>query len=143
MINKFNIRVYGIWLKKHKILLSHENIDGFQMVKFPGGGLEFGEGIKDGLRREFREELRIDIHILRHIHTTDSFIRSAFKTNEQVIAVHYLVDSLNEIENYEVVQPTGVGKENSHRFKWHDITPQLEHKLTFEMDREAFRKLNR
>ncbi len=37
MVNKFNIRVYGIWLKGDKILMSNENIEGFKMLKLPGG----------------------------------------------------------------------------------------------------------
>ena len=40
-MSKFNVRVYGIWIKSDKILLSHENIDGYAMTKFPGGGLEY------------------------------------------------------------------------------------------------------
>ena len=60
-MNKFNVRVYGIWIKNEKILLSHENIDGFEMIKFPGGGLEYGEGALDCLKREFKEELDVEI----------------------------------------------------------------------------------
>ena len=37
MVSKFNIRVYGIWLKGDKILMSNENIEGFKMLKLPGG----------------------------------------------------------------------------------------------------------
>ena len=92
-MNKFNVRVYGIWIKSDKILLSHENIDGYAMTKFPGGGLEFGEGALDCLKREFMEELGVKISQAKLVHVSEKYIPSAFKKNEQVIAVHYLVDS--------------------------------------------------
>jgi 8-oxo-dGTP diphosphatase len=44
-IQKFNIRVYGILINEHKqVLVTDEYIKGHEITKFPGGGLEFGEG---------------------------------------------------------------------------------------------------
>ena len=41
----FNLRVYGILLGENKqVLVSDEFIRGSYYTKFPGGGLEFGEG---------------------------------------------------------------------------------------------------
>ena len=102
-MNKFNVRVYGIWIKNEKILLSHENIDGFEMIKFPGGGLEYGEGALDCLKREFKEELDVEISHSKLIHVSEKYIQSAFKENEQVIAIHYLVDSAEKIKNYKII----------------------------------------
>ena len=61
MDKRFNIRVYGIWIQDHKILVNEELIRGKKIIKFPGGGLQWGEGIKDCLQREWKEELNIDI----------------------------------------------------------------------------------
>ena len=83
MVNKFNIRVYGIWLKGDKILMSNENIEGFKMLKLPGGGLEYGEDPIDCVLREFKEELDVTIRLDRLLHTTTNFIQSAFKKDEQ------------------------------------------------------------
>jgi ADP-ribose pyrophosphatase YjhB (NUDIX family) len=83
MANKFNVRVYGIWLKDNKILMSNENIEGFKMLKLPGGGLEYGEGPIDCVLREFKEELDVTIRLDRLLHTTTNFIQSAFKKDEQ------------------------------------------------------------
>jgi len=140
-MNKFNVRVYGIWIKSDKILLSHENIDGYAMTKFPGGGLEFGEGALDCLKREFMEELGVKICQSKLVHVSEKYIPSAFKRNEQVIAVHYLVDSDDSILNYENIQDTAVGKSNMLSFKWHKLDPSLIDDFSFEMDKEAFVKI--
>ena len=142
-MGKFNIRVYGLWIKNQKVLISHENIDGFKMTKFPGGGLEFGEGVVDCLKREFREELGVELVELSLLHVSNRFIKSSFKNNEQVVAVHYLVKSNQEISNYNIVHPTGVGKLNSIQFVWSDINKELHDSLTFEMDKEALDSFNK
>ena len=140
-MSKFNIRVYGIWIKSDKILLSHENIDGYAMTKFPGGGLEFGEGSLDCLKREFMEELNVKITRFRLIHVSEKYIPSVFEKNEQVIAVHYLIESDDSIKNYETVQNTAVGRSNRIHFKWHKLSPFLIDDFSFEMDKEAFLKI--
>ena len=141
MIDKFNIRVYGIWIQDNKILISNENIDGFRMVKLPGGGLEFGEGPIDCLKREFSEELNVAIRVKHQVFTTDRFIQSAFKRNEQVLALHYLVESDELIESYKTIQKTRVGSSNVHQFVWQDLNHRLLNELTFEMDRIALEGL--
>ena len=53
-MKSFNIRVYGILLNdRNEVLVSDECRNGYSFTKFPGGGLEFGEGLVDGLKREF------------------------------------------------------------------------------------------
>jgi len=44
----------------------------------------------DGLKREFLEECNADVEIVRHLYTTDFFVKSAFN-DSQVISVYYLV----------------------------------------------------
>src|SRR5690606_1203521 len=73
-------------------LISDEREYGMEFTKFPGGGLEFGEGLIDGLKREFVEECGLHVDVIRHIHTTDRFFKSAFN-DSQVISVYYLVRS--------------------------------------------------
>lgn len=94
-MKRFNIRVYGIWINnEQEILLSDERIEDFYFTKFPGGGLEFGEGIKDCLIREWKEELDIDIEVGEHIYTTDFFQQSAFDKNAQIISIYYFVNPI-------------------------------------------------
>ncbi len=75
----FNVRVYGILINEQKqVLVSDEFIRGSYYTKFPGGGLEFGEGTRDCLKREFMEEMNLKVEIGEHIYTTDFFQLSAF-----------------------------------------------------------------
>lgn len=87
----FTIRVYGLLLHNGHVLVSDEIIRGKCITKFPGGGLEFGEGLKDCLAREIREEIGIVANDLKHFYTTDFFQQSAFHTTPmQVVSVYYL-----------------------------------------------------
>ena len=91
-INHFNIRVYGLWVNdQNEVLLSLEKIRGSQFVKFPGGGLEFGEGIMDCLKREWMEELGRNFDHATHFYTSDFFQPSAFHPNHQVISIYYKI----------------------------------------------------
>jgi 8-oxo-dGTP diphosphatase len=94
----FNIRVYGILQNKNRdVLVSDEFIRGNQYTKFPGGGLEFGEGTRDCLKREFLEEMQLKVHVTDHIYTTDFFQMSAFNPEHQIISIYYRVEALEEI----------------------------------------------
>lgn len=113
-IKRFNIRVYGLVVNLHnEVLLCNETYQGHHFTKFPGGGLEFGEGIIDCLHREFKEELKVPIEVLGHFYTTDFFQASAFLPSDQIISIYYRVKLLGEITlgkiNYE---------NHSHDFFW-------------------------
>ena len=71
MSKKFNVRVYGILEKDNCVLVSDEDRFGKQFTKFPGGGLEWGEGVEDCLIREFKEELSVDIQVNSLFYLTD------------------------------------------------------------------------
>lgn len=97
-MSKFNVRVYGILLNStNQILVSDEFIRGKYYTKFPGGGLEFGEGTRDCLKREFKEEMNLEVSIEDHIYTTDVFQISAFNTAHQLISVYYFAKALQPI----------------------------------------------
>lgn len=98
-MQKFNIRVYGILVNDRKeILVSDEYIRGGYYTKFPGGGLEFGEGTRDCLKREFMEEMNLRVGVTNHIYTTDFFQMSAFRPEDQIISIYYFVKALEEIK---------------------------------------------
>lgn len=94
----FNIRVYGILMNEHKqVLVSDEYIRGMYVTKFPGGGLEFGEGTRDCLKREFMEEMNLKVKVTEHIYTTDFYQESAFKAGHQIISIYYYAEALESI----------------------------------------------
>jgi ADP-ribose pyrophosphatase YjhB (NUDIX family) len=94
----FSIRVYGILINEHRqVLVSDELIRGMQITKFPGGGLEFGEGTRDCLKREFMEEMHLKVDIGDHIYTTDFFQISSFDNTKQIMSIYYFAKAVEEI----------------------------------------------
>ena len=94
----FNLRVYGIMINDTKqVLVSDEFIRGNYYTKFPGGGMEPEEGTRDCLKREFKEEMDLDVSVEDHIYTTDFFQMSAFNPADQIISIYYFVKPLQPI----------------------------------------------
>ncbi len=134
-INRFTIRIYGILLDENKrILVSDEFIRGNYFTKFPGGGLEIGEGTRDCLKREFKEETGLDVVVDEHIYTTDYFQPSAFNASDQIISIYYFVhaEKLNELqiktkvfdfELHQIADPKGQS-EVLRWIKWNDLTDE-------------------
>ena len=99
MASRFNIRVYGILINEGKnVLVSDEYIRGNYYTKFPGGGLEFGEGTRDCLKREFLEEMNLAVEVGEHLYTTDFFQISAFNPEHQIVSIYYMVKALEKIK---------------------------------------------
>lgn len=141
----FNIRVYGILLnEKPQVLLSDEYIRGEYYTKFPGGGLEKGEGTRDCLKREFREEMDLDIATGDHLYTTDYFQRSAFNPEDQIISIYYLVQPLEPIAfalthsrfNFTSQQLKVYQEKSSvETFRFMDLKDFSEEDVTFPIDK--------
>jgi 8-oxo-dGTP diphosphatase len=93
----FNVRVYGLLINaENEVLISDEQEYGIQFTKFPGGGLEYGEGLIEGLKREFVEECNTEVEVINHFYTTDFFVKSAFN-DSQIISVYYLVKAVSDL----------------------------------------------
>ncbi|WP_346238413.1 NUDIX domain-containing protein [Niabella insulamsoli] len=102
-ITSINLRVYGVLMNDQKqVLVSDERIyyQNLEVTKFPGGGLELGEGTRDCVIRESKEELGIDVTVVDHIYTTDFFQQSAFNPEHQIISVYYLIKPLEPLRVY-------------------------------------------
>ena len=148
-INRFTIRVYGILMDENKrILLSDEFIRGDYFTKFPGGGLELGEGTRDCLQREFKEETGLDVIIDDHFYTTDYFQQSAFNPNDQIISVYYFVhaEDLNNLqvktklfdfEMHQISDPKG----QSEVLRWIDWNALTEDAVSLPIDKIVVRML--
>ena len=138
MIEKFTIRVYGVLTDdKKRVLLSDEFIRGDYFTKFPGGGMELGEGTRECLKREFKEETGLDVTIGEHIYTTDYFQQSAFNQKDQIVSIYYfahvddyaLLQNLStkitpfEFETHQVYDPNGQS-EVLRWIEWNDFTEE-------------------
>jgi len=142
---KFLIRVYGIVInQENELLLTDEYRFNMQMTKFPGGGLHYGEGTVDCLKREFVEECNgQDIENIRHFYTTDFFQEALFFEKSQLLSVYYLAD-LKKPVRFEVSERPFDFKETVERsqcFRWIKINEIKEEDISFPIDKFVVNKL--
>lgn len=137
MQTRFNIRVYGIWFNSRgEVLVSEEVYQRHRLLKFPGGGLQYGEGLADCLRREWEEETGLTPHIIRHYYTTDFFQPSAFAPEEQIISVYYLVQCDEDLASIDSL-------EGRHHFHWLTLEDLAQdHMLSLPIDRHVAQQLH-
>ncbi len=95
-MSHITVRVYGVLIDPgYGLLVSDEFIRGDFFTKLPGGGLEFGEGTRDCLVREFKEETGLDVTVGDHIYTTDFYQPSAFRAGDQILSIYYRVNPIS------------------------------------------------
>ena len=139
-LRHFNIRVYGLFLNsKNQVLVSDEYQLDTRMTKFPGGGLEFGEGTIDCLRREMREECQQEIFDIRHFYTTDFFQQALYFDDHQLISIYYTA-KLKEPLNFKVgYKPFDfeVDKNGNQSFRWVDTEKINADEFTFPIDKHV------
>ncbi len=145
----FNVRVYGILIdSKKRVLVTDEFIRGNYFTKFPGGGLEFGEGTRDCLKREFKEEANLDVEIGKHIYTTDFFQISAFNNRDQILSIYYFVHAPEPIDlitnnapfnfqPHQIADPNG----ESEVFRWIDWHELNEATVSLPIDKVVVKLL--
>ncbi|WP_448698041.1 NUDIX domain-containing protein [Mucilaginibacter sp. AW1-3] len=135
-MHPFNVRVYGLLINdENEVLISDEQEFGKRFSKFPGGGLEFGEGLIDGLKREFIEECDMEIGMVKHFYTTDFFVKSIFNES-QLISVYYLVKNIQPVKlviKSEQFDFDGEG-DVLQSFRWVKISELRKEDLTFPVD---------
>jgi len=128
------VRVYGLFIKDTRLLVTQEKIAGKIITKFPGGGLELGESTIDCLKRELTEELRVSVDVTSHFYTTDFFVQSAFD-DSQVISVYYQITSNEEIKQI------GENEKIVNGFNWVSLSELDEQLFTFPIDKHVARLL--
>lgn len=134
---RFNLRIYGLMIKNEKVLVTRELIRDKMITKFPGGGLEYGEGTVDCLKREFIEELNLPIKISSHFYTTDFFVQSYFDSS-QVISIYYLVDA--EMDKEPQIQEN---EKMVKSFEWISISNLNSDNFTFPIDKKICEQLKK
>ena len=137
----FNIRVYAIILnEKDEVLLSDERRNGFSFTKFPGGGLEWGEGTADCLKRELQEELGLEAEPGELYYFNEFFQESKFHKDHQLISFYYFVENidLDAIPASEHEYPL---QEEGEKFRWVPRKELNVEELTFPVDKIVGEKL--
>ncbi|PZP41177.1 MAG: NUDIX hydrolase [Pseudopedobacter saltans] len=147
MIGELTVRVYGFLINAEKgLLVSDEYIRGGFYTKLPGGGLELGEGTKDCLKREFMEEVGIEVSVGEHIYTTDYFQPSAFKKGQQFMGIYYFVHTENtsqikthtksfDFDPSQIKNPNG----EAESFRWIPLSELSEDLFPLPTDKIAVR----
>ncbi|MEM0998021.1 MAG: NUDIX domain-containing protein [Bacteroidota bacterium] len=142
--NRYNVRVYGIWINDHQeVLLTDERRNRYDMTKFPGGGHEFGEGLAEGLKREWREELDLEIEVGELFYINDFAQVSRFNPRDQLLSVYYRItaDPAAEIPLTAVPLDFPAEADNAQSFRWcaiRELDPEM---LTFPVDRVVAHRL--
>jgi 8-oxo-dGTP diphosphatase len=137
----FNVRVYGLLINADKqVLISDEKSGERTFSKFPGGGLELGEGLIDALKREFMEECDAEIEVVRHLYTTDFYERSSFN-DSQILSVYYQV---REVKPLNLVFKKAVFDFDEgmlQSFRWIGLNALSQDDVTFKTDKAVIELL--
>ena len=144
---RFNVRVYMIVTRNNSsggqdVLISYERLPLGGVMKFPGGGLEWGEGTTACLRREALEELGQPVNVERLVHVSRRAHISSFDSNQQVLAVHYAARLTGEVmfeDDGEIKDVYGKNVPMMHqRLGWRDVESIEPAQFRFASDREAW-----
>ena len=134
-------RVYGFLINSaNQVLVSIERFKGIPIIKFPGGGVEWGEGLLEALVREFKEELEISIRVKKNIYFNDFPVESAIDKRYQVQAFFYEVEPLEPIR-FSTVLSLEPPEENTENFIWVDLKNLSEELFTYKIEKEAAKAL--
>jgi ADP-ribose pyrophosphatase YjhB (NUDIX family) len=144
----FNVRVYMVVTRtsertgEQEVLVSYERLPMGGVMKFPGGGLEWGEGAKACIRREAIEELGQAVQVGELLHVSEGAHVSSFDPSHQVVAVHYEAT----LEGPVAFDDDGVledvfGKRialMTQRLGWRNVHELAARDFSFASDREAW-----
>lgn len=129
MITSIKLSTYGILIRDQKLLISSEIYQGKHLVKYPGGSVEYGEGLRDALIREWYEELQVRVEVGSLIYLTEDFVQSAFTKGRQIVSFYYRVYTDAPVRSGDA----------EHEVHWLPLDlPVDETGLTFPLDRKVF-----
>ncbi|KQC00656.1 NUDIX domain-containing protein [Pedobacter sp. Hv1] len=139
----FNVRVYGLLMNaQNQVLLSDEYEYQQYFTKFPGGGLELGEGLITALKREFIEECNAEIEVVNHFYTTDFYEKSSFNES-QIISVYYLVKAVHPLQLAFKTKVFDFDENSSQSFRWVNLSDLTEADVTFKTDQTVVNLLKK
>ena len=133
-LDAFTIRIYGVLVENNKLMRLKEPYWGEVLYKFPGGGLEYGEGTLECLARELKEELNLELDTAELFYAQEDFIRSKFKANEQLFTVYYKITCKN-IADLQIID------KNIEEVNWVDLKDLSPDLMTLPVDKIVVEKL--
>lgn len=135
----FNVRCYGLIVShENRILTLHESFMGVPMNKFPGGGLEFGEGIRSCLDRELQEEFLNPPQLEWELfHIPEQLFVSQFRPEEQIIIIYYLAVERSNESDWQL-NPNDAEEKT---MTWMPFDPSTLDHLSLETDVQALENL--
>ena len=150
-VSRFNVRVYMLLYDESftRLMLSDEIVKGEYYTKFPGGGLEYGEGILECLHREAKEELGQEVDVLNQFYTSEIFQTSKFAPEDQLVCVYYQCCLAKNEQGQRLpvfrlsTQKFGFveKREREESFRWQEIDSLQEEDVSFDLDRKVVKRL--
>lgn len=141
-ITNFNLRVYGLLIHEGKVLITHEHRAGFDMTKFPGGGLEKGEGLEACLIREFKEEMNLSVDVQDLFYVNDFLQISSFNPKDQLISFYFhIAIQPADLAIIQALVERSDLKLEEQKFEWLQIDKMSSASFTFPIDRVVVEKL--
>ncbi len=133
------IRVYALLLdENNRVLVTDEFQLDQRMTKFPGGGLEFGEGPEQCLVREIQEECNgQEITQIAHYYTTGFYQPALFYPNHQLISIYYTARLATPPKFKISEKPYDFrhDQNGNQSFRWEAIDQLTVDSFTFPIDR--------
>ncbi|MBN1500512.1 MAG: NUDIX domain-containing protein [Spirochaetes bacterium] len=83
---KIRVRVGAVIINDRRVLLIEHIKDGKKYWLVPGGGVKFGENLKEALERELKEELSIKITVNDLLFSSDSISKNE---NRHIINLYF------------------------------------------------------
>ena len=137
---QFTIRVYALVISdQNEVLVTDEFQLDMKMTKFPGGGMHFGEGPIDCLKREMLEECNQEIEDIQHFYTTDFYQKALFWEGYQLISIYYLarIEGKTKFQISKMPFDFPEMKNGCQSFRWISAEKIIPEDFTFPIDKHV------